>query len=256
MYVPPYQRGGPGYENTDSGKAPMGMGAASSAAGGPRQHRFSPYVDNGGGCVAVAGDDYCVLAADTRMSEGYSILTRDSPKCVKLTDKTVLGSAGQQAERATLHKTLQERLRVYKYTHGTELSTPSIAQMLSNTLYGRRFFPFYTFNIVAGLDEEGKGAVYGYDAVGSYQRSVYIAEGSATSLLQPVLDNQVGCATGAKDGFATKPTVKHTAEEMVDLIKDAFTSAGERDIYTGDFVDIYVVTKDGTTHEKFELKMD
>ena len=29
-----------------------------------------------------------------------------------------------------------------------------------------------------------------------------------------------------------------------------------QDIYTGDFVDIYVITKDGTAHEVFELKKD
>lgn len=42
------------------------------------------YDDNGGTVVAVAGDDYCVVAASTRMSTGYSILTRNKTKILRL----------------------------------------------------------------------------------------------------------------------------------------------------------------------------
>lgn len=32
--------------------------------------------------------------------------------------------------------------------------------------------------------------------------------------------------------------------------------AGERDIYTGDYVDILIITKDGVRQEKMELRFD
>ena len=37
----------------------------------------------------------------------------------------------------------------------------------------------------------GKGCIYSFDPVGSYEREVYRAGGSAASMLQPLLDNQV-----------------------------------------------------------------
>jgi len=35
-------------------------------------------------CLAVAGEDYCIVAASTRLSTGYSILTRDASMMLKL----------------------------------------------------------------------------------------------------------------------------------------------------------------------------
>ena len=37
----------------------------------------------------------------------------------------------------------------------------------------------------------GKGCIYSFDPVGSYERETYRAGGSAASMLQPLLDNQV-----------------------------------------------------------------
>lgn len=215
-----------------------------------QQPRFSPYVNNGGTVLGVAGKDFCVMASDTRISTGYSIQSRNGCKMYEMSSSCVLTTSGMQADMSVLFKMLRVRTEQYKHAHQKEMSVGSVAQMLANTLYGRRFFPYYTFNVLGGLDENGEGAVYSYDAVGSFERINYNAAGSGSALVLPLLDNQVGghnMVQGKGD---------LTLEEAIDLVKDAMTSAGERDIYTGDMVDIAIITKDGVRREKFALKAD
>jgi 20S proteasome subunit beta 6 len=45
-------------------------------------------------------------------------------------------------------------------------------------------------------------------------------------------------------------------EKALDLVKDAFVSAGERDIYTGDRVEIMIITKEGIQKDELMLKLD
>ncbi|ERE82156.1 proteasome subunit beta type-1-like protein [Cricetulus griseus] len=144
-----------------------------------------------GTVLAIAGEDFSIVASDTRLSEGFSIHTRDSPKCYKLTDKTVIGCSGFHGDCLTLTKIIEARLKMYKHSNNKAMTTGAIAAMLSTILYSRRFFPYYVYNIIGGLDEEGKGAVYSFDPVGSYQRDSFKAGGSASAMLQPLLDNQV-----------------------------------------------------------------
>jgi len=63
--------------------------------------------------------------------------------------------------------------------------------MTHGLLYGKRFFPYYVHTIIGGLDADGKGAVYSFDAAGSYAREQCRAGGAAASLIMPFLDNQV-----------------------------------------------------------------
>lgn len=47
------------------------------------------------------------------------------------------------------------------------------------------------YTVIGGLDAEGKGCVYSFDPVGSYERLQCVAGGAAASLIMPFLDNQV-----------------------------------------------------------------
>jgi len=53
-----------------------------------------------------------------------------------------------------------------------------------------------------------------------------------------------------------KPKVLPTLETALRVAKDAFTGAAERDIYTGDYLEIYVIRTSGITMETFELRKD
>lgn len=218
--------------------------------------QWSPYVDNGGSCAALAGKDFVVIGADTRMSLGYAIPTRDCPKVHRLTSKCVLAASGMQADVSTLVRRLRIDLEWYSHQHGKPMSTPALAQWLSNTLYYKRFFPYYAFCVLAGVDEKGEGACYSYDAIGSFERVSCASSGSAQTLIQPFLDCQITRMHQQiiPDGAAASAL---TVEDAKSLIREAMTSASERDIHTGDFLDLFVISHEaGISSERFLLKFD
>ncbi|CAM0911887.1 unnamed protein product [Alopecurus aequalis] len=217
--------------------------------------RFDPYENNGGTCVAVAGADYCVVAADTRLSLGYSILSRGHSKIAYLADKCVLASSGFQGDTKILQKSLAAKeleSLVCEHYHNKKMSCHAMAQLLSNTLYSKRFFPYYAFNLLGGLDREGKGCVFTYDAVGSFERTGYSAQGTGAALMMPVLDKQLKSPSPLL--LPARDAVTHLSEsDAVDMVNDVFASATERDIYTGDNLEIIVINSSGAHRECIEL---
>jgi 20S proteasome subunit beta 6 len=112
------------------------------------------------------------------------------------------------------------------------MSSCATAQMLSTMLYGKRFFPYYVWNTLGGLDEkgilkiiEGEGCVFSYDPVGNFEKRKWNCAGSAGHLIQPFLDQQIG-------GHHGKGIPDLNIDQVKRIVKDAFSSATERDIYT------------------------
>ncbi len=118
------------------------------------------------------------IAGDTRISQGYLILQRNHSKLTQLTEKCVIASAGMVADIDSLHKLLLTRVKLYKQQFKCEPTVSALGKLLSNTLYSRRFMPYYAFNLLCGIDEKGEGNVLCYDAVGSYKNEVCGSQGT------------------------------------------------------------------------------
>ncbi|CAO1637085.1 unnamed protein product [Jaminaea pallidilutea] len=218
---------------------------ANQSVATPTGHQFSPYDSNGGSILAIAGQDFCVVAGDTRQSTGYNIQTRYKPKVFRLNDKASLACNGFSADAEALVNRVKQQMILYRYNHGgAEMSLGAIARMISNMLYGKRFFPYYVYNILGGIDEDGKGAVYSFDPVGSYERETCRAAGAAQSLLQPFLDNQIMYKNqhSTQNRKIPEPGTYDLAT-VLRITYDSFTSATERHIEVGDGLEMFLVRR-------------
>lgn len=237
---------------------------------------FEPYQLNGGLVTAVAGKDYCVVASDTRLSTGYEIYTRrhltsrlwtagDDILCgpdgslvleeKKISVKTApiwIASSGCAADCEALKRIIRFEVRASQHWNTALLGVNSISFLLSQVLYQRRHFPYYSFCVVAGLND-GEGAAYVYDAIGSFEQVAVATAGTGRELMQPILDRLFASQHEADEvikssGTATMPHVVETrvrcsAEEAVARLIRGYKSVAERDIGVGDSVVLCVTQR-------------
>jgi len=46
-------------------------------------------------------------------------------------------------------------LKWYRHAHAKDMPIRSIARLIQTMLYARRFFPYYVYNILGGIEEDG-----------------------------------------------------------------------------------------------------
>ena len=92
--------------------------------------------------------------------------------------------------------------------------------------------------------------MYGYDAIGSYDKLTYGVQGSGSELGAPILDNQfVG------HNYLVK-TLPEDVATVTDAAKDILNSIAERDIYTGDGVELVLVDHTGVHVRREAIRRD
>jgi 20S proteasome subunit beta 6 len=145
-----------------------------------------------------------------------------------------LAAAGCHADCIALQRQLlyQSKAR----GNDMELPTPNVAQLLSQTLYARRTFPYYSFCVVAGL-KDGCGQAYQYDAIGSREQVAVATAGTGRELLQPILDRLLSSSN------QDESVVTDTADQALQGVIKAYQAVAEREISVGDSLLICVLQR-------------
>lgn len=214
----------------------------------------NPYELNGGTVMALAGGDFVLLAGDTRLSSKNHVLSREQTKLFKMTPTAVVGSSGCWCDVIALTSLLEMHVQMYEMEHRKIISIESLANLISMTMYDRRFFPYFTSTILAGLDSNGKGVVYYYDPVGQYERVRYRAVGTSYTLLQPCLD----LFYGWENNRISQPLKDEdlTMRAAVLMARKCLRIASDRDIYSGDTGELLSVTREGMRSSTIKLRAD
>ncbi|WP_249111182.1 proteasome subunit beta [Nitrosopumilus sp. K4] len=191
----------------------------------------------GATAVGITFDGGIVLASEKRIAFGNFLVSKSSKKTFPITPKVGATCAGLVADMQILSLQIAALAKIRKMELKRDVPPNTVAKMMSNMMYERRFFPLLTQVIVGGV--VGKPIMYTLDPLGSVLPDEYAAVGTGAEMALGVLDPQF------------KPNM--TKEEAIDLAKKAVRAAALRDSASGDGLDILVITEQGT--EEFTEKI-
>ncbi len=183
----------------------------------------------GATAVGITYDGGLVLASEKRIAFGNFLVSKSTKKTFEITPKVGATCAGLVADMQILSLQIAALAKIRKMELKREVPPNSVAKMMSNMMYERRYFPLLTQVIVGGVVD--KPVLYTLDPLGSVLPDEYAAVGTGAEMALGVLDPQF------KQNM--------TEDEAVDLAKKAVRSATLRDSASGDGLDIMVITKDG-----------
>lgn len=182
----------------------------------------------GATAVGIIYDTGVVFASERRISYGNFLVSKSTKKTFQLTPRVGATCAGLVADMQLLSLQIKAMAKIRTIELKREISPNSIAKMMSNMMYERRFFPLLTQVIVGGVVNEP--SIYTLDPLGSILPDNYAAVGTGAEMALAVLDSQ----------FKNKSN----EQTAIDLAIKSIESATLRDSFSGDGIDVLIIDKE------------
>jgi len=183
----------------------------------------------GATAVGITFNEGVVFASERRIAYGNFVVSKTTKKTFVITPHVGAACAGLVADMQILSLQIAALAKIRRMEIKRDVPPNTVAKMMSNMMYERRFFPLLTQVIVGGL--VGKPTIYTLDPLGSVLPDDYAAVGTGAEMALGVLDPQY-----KKD---------LTEAQAVELAVKSVRAASMRDSASGDNIDVLVMNKDG-----------
>ena len=183
----------------------------------------------GATAVGISYNDGIVIASERRIVYGNFVVSKNTKKTFVLTPKVGAACAGLVADMQILSLQITALAKIRLMETRLDVPPNTIAKMMSNLMYERRFFPLLTQVIVGGVVD--KPEIYTLDPLGSVLPDDYAAVGTGAEMALGILDQQY------------KKEIQEI--DAINLAVKSIRSAINRDSASGEGIDVLVINKDG-----------
>jgi len=188
--------------------------------------------------VGLKTEEGVVLATDMRASLGPMVSSKNVQKVEEIHPRGALTIAGSVSAAQSLISSIRAEVRLYEARRGEDMSMQALSTLLGNFLRSGAFFIVQP--ILGGVDEEGPH-IYSIDPAGSILEEEYTVTGSGSQYALGVLEQEYDDEL--------------SIEEARSVAARAIKSAVERDLASGNGINVCVVTEEGveiTQHKDFD----
>tara|TARA_B100002049_G_scaffold208582_1_gene170053 strand:- start:450 stop:1049 length:600 start_codon:yes stop_codon:yes gene_type:complete len=183
----------------------------------------------GATAVGITYNDGVVFASERRIAYGNFVVSKTTKKTFVITPHVGAACAGLVADMQILSLQISALAKIRKMEIKRDVPPNTVAKMMSNMMYERRFFPLLTQVIVGGLVD--KPVIFTLDPIGSVLPDDYAAVGTGAEMALGILDQQYKKDLNEADA--------------VDLAVKSIRAASMRDSASGDNIDVLIINKDG-----------
>jgi proteasome beta subunit len=177
--------------------------------------------------IGLVCKDGVVLATERRATAGNVISNKQTQKLFKIDQNIGITIAGLVGDAQVLTRYLRAEVSLYRLRRNANLSAEGAATLLANILNGNRFYPYYAWLILGGIDAKG-GHVFSVDPAGGCIEDKFVSVGSGSYFAYGLIEESY--------------TRDLSTSDAVDLALRGLTAAMKRDSASGDGYLVHVIS--------------